>query len=101
MKMSGIQLVSLTCVPSEEVFLQTCYLMSVECVVIIHRAMFARHIYMTCSLHGVQLGSIVGETELFPQLHISISKCQTFMQVPLYVSLTHAYGPRLTLYFSY
>lgn len=48
--------------------------------------------------HGVQFRSSVGETPLFPQLHISISKCQT---VPLQLIPTHAYGPCLALYCSY
>lgn len=69
--------------------------------VIIHRTQFACSLYLLCtciywvtsspslSVLGCRnnLRSSVGQTDQFPQLHISISKCQTILWLPVHLSL--------------
>lgn len=71
------------------------------CLDIIHRtlfarSLFARHLYIlrdfcsSCPVFGSSyrnnFRSSVGQTDWFPQLHISISKCQTTMRVSVHLS---------------
>ena len=74
--------------------LQTCYLISVKC----QYPQFARSLCLLSTsspplpLFGSDcrddLVSAVGQTVQFPQLHISISKCQTTLWLPVHLSLT-------------
>lgn len=86
--MSFGQLVSWTSVPSEVKPLQICYLVSVKCqyprftrsLCLLSTCIFWVICYPPLSVFGSgcreDLTSTAGQTDQFPQLHISISKCQ-------------------------
>lgn len=105
MKMSVSQLASLTYSPSEDKSLQTCQLVWASSVwsqsdypqdTVCTLALFAVHLYILgdffpvpVSVFGCRnnLRSSVGHADQFPQLHISISKCQTTLWLPVHLSL--------------